>query len=49
MYDDNCLGTAARHLLELCCGRLHFREDVERPSAGGVVVGFGEERMSERN
>jgi hypothetical protein len=48
MYDDDDLA-AARHSLDLCCGRLHSRGDVGRPSAGSVVVGFEEERMTERN
>ena len=26
MYDDDRLGAAARHSIELCCGRVHFRE-----------------------
>jgi hypothetical protein len=47
VYDDDCLGTAARHSLDLCCGRLHSREDIERPSAVGVVVGFEEENGRE--
>jgi hypothetical protein len=49
MYDDDCLGAAARRSLDLCCGRLHFRKDVERSSAGGVIVGFEEEKTTERN
>ena len=49
MYDNDCLGAAARHLLELCCGRFHSREGFERPSAGGVVVSFEEEKMTEKD
>ena len=49
MYDDDRLGAAARCLLDLCSGRLHFREYIETSPAGGVVVGFEEERMTERN
>jgi hypothetical protein len=41
------LGAAAHHSLKLCCGRLHFREDVERPSAGGVVVEYEANIMTE--
>jgi hypothetical protein len=33
------LEAAACHSLKLCCGRLHFREDVERLSSCGVVAG----------
>jgi hypothetical protein len=47
VYDDGRLGAAARHSLDLCCGRPHFREDVERPSASSVVVGFEQDRRAE--
>lgn len=40
MYDDDCLEVVAHHSLNLCCGGLHLREGIERPSAGDVVVGF---------